>query len=228
MPKEGYFTKGALGFLTELQAHNTRDWFQANKERFEGQVRDPFLRLIADLAPGLKKIAPGFVADPSTNGGSMMRIYRDIRFSKDKSPYKTYVAAHFWHAKGREGAAPAFYVHIEPGASVIGGGIWRPEPSALKKIRNHIVADPDAWRKATSGQALGSACAMGGESLRRPPPGYDLSHPLIEDIKRKDFVISAPAKDSEVSGLSFKDVVLARLRSVTPFVQFLSRAVGLS
>jgi uncharacterized protein (TIGR02453 family) len=228
MSQDGYFNKGTLEFLTDLQAHNNRDWFQANKERFEAQVRDPFLRLIADLAPGLKKIAPGFVADPSANGGSMMRIYRDIRFSKDKSPYKTYVAAHFWHAKGKEGAAPAFYLHIEPGASVIGGGIWRPEPGALKKIRKRIVADSDAWRKATSGQALGSSCTMGGESLRRPPPGYDPGHALIEDIKRKDFVISAPVKDSEVSGLGFKDVVLARLRSVTPFVQFLSKAVGLS
>ncbi len=225
---DGYFTKGTLEFLSELKAHNDRDWFQANKERFARQAREPLLRLIGDLAPGLRKIAPDFVADPSSNGGSMMRIYRDIRFSKDKSPYKTHLAAHFWHARGKEDAAPAFYVHITPGASVIGGGIWRPEPRALKKIRDRIVADPNAWRRATSGQALSGTCAMGGESLRRAPLGYDPGHPLIEDIKRKDFVISGAVKDSEVLGRNFKDVVLDRLRSAVPFVQFLSKAVGLS
>src|SRR5712691_7865163 len=138
MSGEAYLTRGAFEFLKELRAHNNRDWFQAHKEQYEKQVREPFLRLIADLAPGLKKIDSSFVADPSPNGGSMMRIYRDIRFSKDKSPYKTYVAAHFWQAKGKEGTAPAYYLHLEPGASSIGGGIWQPEPSALKRIRDEI------------------------------------------------------------------------------------------
>jgi uncharacterized protein (TIGR02453 family) len=126
------------------------------------------------------------------------------------------------------GCHAAFYVHIEPVASVIGGGIWRPESRALKKIRDRIVADSNTWRKVTSGKALGATCAMGGESLRRAPRGYDPSHPLIEDIKRKDFAISGAVKDGEVYGRGFKDVVLDRLRSATPFVQFLSKAVGLS
>src|SRR5262249_37049220 len=189
MSKNGYFTKGALRFPTELRAHNSRDWFQANKDRFESQVRDPFLRLIADLAPSLKKIAPGFIVDPSANGGSMMRIYRDIRFSKDKSPYKTYAPAHFWHAMGKDGAAPAYYLHLEPANSVIGGGIWQPEPKALKKIRNKIARDPKGWGRAITGGALGSTCRMAGESLKRPPAGYDPAHPFIDDIKRKDFAL---------------------------------------
>src|SRR6266853_2098955 len=200
MSGEAYLTRGAFEFLKELRAHNNRDWFQANKERYEEQVREPFLRLIADLAPGLKKANSSFVADPSPNGGSMMRIYRDIRFSKDKSPYKTFAAGHFWHAKREGGAAPAYYLRIEPGASVIGGGIWQPEPKALKRIRDRIVSDEKTWRRVTSGQGLGSACAMAGESLRRPPAGYDANHPLIEDIKRKDFAISWPLADSVVCG----------------------------
>ncbi len=228
MSAESYFSKRALEFLTELKAHNERDWFQANKERYERQLREPFLRLIADLAPGLKKIAPDFVADPNPNRGSMMRIYRDIRFSNDKSPYKTHVAAHFWHAKGKMGATPAFYLRLEPGASVIGGGIWQPEPRALKKIRDRIASDSKTWRTVTSEQELGSGCAMSGESLRRPPPGFDASHPLIEDIKRKDFAVSVPLTDSEVCSQDFKAAVLARLRTTAPFVQFLSKAVGLS
>ena len=136
-----YFTKDLLGFLSDLAAHNNREWFQANKERYEQSVRDPFLQLVADLQPRLKKISPHFVADPRPVGGSMMRIYRDTRFSKDKTPYKTGVMAHFWHAKGKEGATPAFYLRLRPGESAAGGGIWHPEPDALKRIRNAIVAD---------------------------------------------------------------------------------------
>src|SRR5215468_10360212 len=96
----GYFGPGLFRFLRDLKTHNERSWFEANKRRYKAEVQAPFLRLIADLAPALKAIGGGFIADPSPNGGSMMRIYRDIRFSKDKSPYKTSVGAHFWHEKG--------------------------------------------------------------------------------------------------------------------------------
>ena len=228
MNDAGYFTRETFSFLKELREHNDRDWFQANKERYEKQVRGPFLRLIADLAPGLKKINSRYVADPSPNGGSMMRIYRDTRFSKDKSPYKTFVAAHFWHAKGKEAAAPVFYFHLAPGESVVGGGIWQPEPKALKRIRDKIAGDPKWWGRATTGGALGSTCRMAGESLKRPPAGYDPAHPFIDDIKRKDFAISTRLTDQEVTGDDFRDLVLQRLRATAPFVQFLSNAVGLS
>ena len=134
MSAEGYFTRGALEFFSELHAHNNREWFLANKGRYEQEVQQPFLRLIADLAPTLKKIAPGFLADPRPNGGSMMRIYRDIRFSKDKSPYKTYAAAHFWTKRGKHETGPAFYLRLEPRGSVLGGGIWQPDPKALRRF----------------------------------------------------------------------------------------------
>jgi len=223
-----YFGPDLLRFLKELKLHNDRDWFLANQRRYENDVRAPFLRLIADLAPGLKKISPNFIADPSPNRGSLMRIYRDIRFSKDKSPYKTYAAAHFWHAKGKAGAAPAYYLHLEPGNSVIGGGIWQPEPKALKKIRDKIAGDPKRWGRATTGGALGSTCRMAAGSLKRPPAGYEPAHPFIDDIKRKDFAISTPMTDQEITGDDFLDLVLQRLRATAPFVQFLSNAVGLS
>ena len=109
MDSERYFSRELFGFLRELRGHNKRDWFQKNKQRYEAHVRDPFLRFITDLGPGLHKINPHIVVNASPTGGSMMRIYRDIRFSKDKSPYKTSAAAHFWHEKGKEGATPAFY-----------------------------------------------------------------------------------------------------------------------
>jgi uncharacterized protein (TIGR02453 family) len=223
-----YFDREFFGFLKDLAAHNNRDWFESNRGRYEQSVRDPFLRLITDLQPPLRKINPQIVADPRPNGGSMMRIYRDIRFSKDKSPYKTSVAAHFWHAKGKDGATPAYYLHLAPGASLIGSGIWRPEPAALKGIRQAIVKQPKQWQEITSGRDFRSTCGLGGESLQRPPAGFDPNHPLIADIKRKDFVTSFKLTDKEVYADVFLDSVIENFRLTAPFVKFLSRAVGLS
>src|SRR6266849_4338954 len=208
MPADRYFTRELFKFLNELCTHNNRDWFQKNKGRYETDVRDPFLQFIADLVPGLHKINPHVVADPSPVRGSMMRIYRDIRFSKDKSPYKTSAAAHFWHEKGKEGATPAYYLHLEPGGSLIGAGIWRPEPGAQKKIRDAIVADSKRWQRVTSAADFRSSCGMAGESLKRPPAGYAAAHPLIEDIKRKDFASSSLLDDRQVCGPDFMKSVL--------------------
>jgi uncharacterized protein (TIGR02453 family) len=221
------FSPDLFRFLNELRAHNERDWFSANKERYEQSVRDPFLQLIADLGPRLKKISPHFVADPRPVGGSMMRIYRDTRFSKDKTPYKTAVAAHFWHQKGKEGATPAFHLRLEPGRSTVGGGIWQPEPGPLKKIRQAIADDARRWQKITSERQLGTGCGMMGESLKRPPPGFDANHPCIEDIKRKDFGISVPLADGRVAQAGFLDDVVDGLKAAAPFLEFLTRAVGL-
>jgi uncharacterized protein (TIGR02453 family) len=222
------FDRNLFVFLQELRKHNNREWFQSNKARYEKEVRDPFLQFIADLRPALKKINPYIVADPSIVGGSMMRIYRDIRFSKDKSPYKTFVAAHFWDARGKDGAAPAYYLHLASAESSIGSGIWRPEPNALNKIRKAIVSSSDKWKKITTGKDFRSTCGMAGESLQRPPAGFDPNHPLIEDIKRKDFVTSSPRlSDRDVCGKNFADLVLDYFRATAPFLRFLSEAVGL-
>jgi uncharacterized protein (TIGR02453 family) len=222
-----YFTPELFRFLTELEAHNERDWFQANKERYEKSARDPFLRLIADLGPKLKKISPHFVADASPTGGSMMRIYRDTRFSKDKTPYKTAMAAHFWHDKGKEGAMPAFHLRLQPGSSTVGAGIWHPEPGALKKIRKAIVDDSKTWAKVRADKRMGSGCGMIGESLKRPPPGFDAEHPFIEDIKRKDFGISLPLDDKRVAKGELMDDIVAGMKTAGPFLRFLSEAIGL-
>jgi len=227
MEQHGYFTADLFRFLEELRHHNERDWFQRNKERYEKAVRDPFLNFIADLRVPLKKINPHMIADPRPVGGSMMRIYRDIRFSPDKSLYKTFVAAHFWHSEGQDGAAPAYYLHLEPGRSLIGAGMWRPAAAALKKIRDAIVADGKRWRRVTSAAEFRSSCGMAGQSLKRPPAGYDPGHPLIEDIKRKDFATSSPLSDRQVCGPEFMDCVIEAFRTTGPFVQFLSEAVGL-
>src|SRR4051812_3733008 len=204
-----YFTPELFRFLRELAKHNNRDWFQANKERYERSVRDPFLQFVADLQPRLKKISPHLVADPRPVGGSMMRIHRDIRFAKDKTPYKTAVMAHFWHDKGKEGATPAFYLRLQPGESAAGGGIWHPEPGALKKIRQAIAGESKRWQRIKDGREFRSSCGLAGESLKRPPPGFDAGHPLIEDIKRKDFAVTAPLDDKRVTSASFMDDLMA-------------------
>ena len=227
MPPAPYFNNDLFKFLGALRANNNREWFLKNKNRYEEQVRDPLLRFITDLAPGLRKINRHIVVDPSPTKGSMMRIYRDTRFSKDKSPYKTSVSAHFWHAKGKEGASPAYYLHIEPSRSLIGAGIWRPEPRALKKIRDAIAADPQGWKRATSVSRLSSKWKIGGASLRRSPRGYDPHHPFIADIKRKDFTIGGSLSDKEVLTADFLKRTLADFKRIAPLLEYLSQAIGL-
>jgi uncharacterized protein (TIGR02453 family) len=224
---KAYFTRGLFEFLKDLSSHNNRDWFRANQERYEQHVRDPFLQLITDLGPDLKKINPRIVADPRPNRGSMMRIHRDIRFSKDKSPYKTFVAAHFWHEKGKEGAMPGFYLRLSPESSLIGGGVWHPETEAVRTIRDRIVSYPKDWQRVTADFRSRSGSKMAGESLQRPPAGYDPNHPLIEDLKRKDFTLFSPLTQRDVCGSGFPDLLLENFRSMNPFVEFLTKAIGL-
>jgi uncharacterized protein (TIGR02453 family) len=219
------FSGDFLRFLKDLKVHNNRDWFQENKERYEKNVRDPFLEFLTDLGPELKKIAPHYVVDARPVGGSMMRIHRDIRFSKDKSPYKTAIAAHFGRLKGEE-QAPAFFLRLTPGDSGIGGGLWQPEPPVLKKVRDAIVDQPKKWQKVTSDRELRSACGFVGESLKRPPPGYDPGHPFVEDLKRKDFAMTHALSDKEVTSATFLETAVEALRSTKPFLAFLAEAVG--
>lgn len=222
-----YFTPDALQFLRDLKTHNNKTWFDGNKARFESSLRDPFLRLLSDLRPKLHKVSPQFVVDERPNGGSLSRIYRDTRFSKDKSPYKTGLFAHFRHAKGKEGQTPGLYIHFEPGNVAVGGGIWQPDAKALAKIRGAIDGKRAAWARVTGGKTLGSHCSMIGSSLKRPPAGYPASHPFIEDLKRKDYALSFTLDDKRVATDGFLDDMVAGFKAVAPFVSFLSDAIGL-
>jgi uncharacterized protein (TIGR02453 family) len=228
MKADTYFTPDLFRFLRELKAHNERKWFEKNKERYLREARDPFLRLIGDLRPRLAAVSPHFVVDPSPVGGSMLRIYRDIRFSKDKSPYKTSIAAHFWHAHATEEARPAFYLHLEPHECLAGGGLWRPPAPGLKKIREAIVQHPAEWKKAVAGRSFQAGCGLMGESLKRPPAGFDPGHPFIHDIKRKDFATAVPIEESEVTGPDPLGRILDRFKSASPLIRFVTESLGLS
>ena len=227
MPRAARFTPELFRFLRELAANNRRDWFHANKERYEAHVRGPMLRFIADFAPLLRKISRSFVADPSPVGGSLFRIHRDIRFSKDKSPYKTAAAAHFRHAAARDVHAPGFYLHLSPGSVFMGVGLWHPDPPALAKVRSAIVAKPARWGSALAGGGFKARFALVGEALARPPRGFDPEHPLIEDLKRTDFVATASFSEKAACAPDFLARFAEASRLGTPLVRFLTEALEL-
>ncbi len=234
---ERHFDPGFFSFLKDLKANNTREWFHANKARYHAEVRDPAIRFIADFAPYLKEISPHFRADPRPVGGSLFRINRDIRFSKDKSPYKTAVGIQFRHDLGKDAHAPGFYLHLEPGTVFTGMGSWHPDGPTLRKIRERIVGAPDEWRavrKAIPGEGdfdsgpKGGPPRLGGDSLKRPPRGFDPEHPLVEDLKRKDFIASIVHDQKSATSPGFIETVADSFRAGGPLVAFLCRSVGAS
>src|SRR4029078_4024466 len=139
-----------FAFLEDLRANNDRDWFAANKHRYEEHVLEPALDFVAAFAPYLETISPRFLADARPSGGSLFRIYRDTRFSKDKSPYKTNVGIHFRHERAKDAHAPGFYLHLGPDEVFAGGGVWHPDTQAATRVREASVAVPDRAQTLTS------------------------------------------------------------------------------
>jgi uncharacterized protein (TIGR02453 family) len=221
-----YFTPGFFEFFEELSRNNNREWFLKNKQRYETTVRAPMLAFIADFAPRLRKISANFVADPSPTRGSMMRIYRNLRFSRDKTPYKTNAAAAFHHRGASHFGAPSFYLSLSPAEAFAGVGVWHPEPDAVRKVRDAIVAHPVNWKKAVNDRRFLARYELMGDVLSRPPKGYDPAHPLIDDLKRKDFVAGTQFTRSEVCSPKFLDLFTATCATAAPFTRFLTEALG--
>ena len=214
--------------MREFARNNNREWFTANKARWEAIVRDPFLHLIGDLAAPLTKISKQYRADARPHGGSMFRIYRDTRFSGDKTPYKTWLGARLFHERSKQVPAPSFYMHVQPGDSFVGGGLWHPEPPTLTRVREFLVDNPAAWKKAVHNARFRASFTIGGESLTRPPRGYDPGHELIEDIKRKDFAAWRGFDDKTVCSAELRDVVVEGFEGVTQMLEYLCAALGLA
>jgi uncharacterized protein (TIGR02453 family) len=220
------FTPELFAFLNDLRRNNDREWFKANRRRYEEAVQEPALEFIADFAPYLREISPHFRADARPSGGSLFRIYRDTRFSKDKSPYKTNTGVHFRHDLGKDAHAPGFYLHLAPGEIFAGMGIWHPDSATLGKIRDAIADDPDRWISVTRKPPFANVYRLGGDSLKRAPAGYDPHDPLIEDLKRKDFVGYAMLDEKTVTKKGFVEEYARISRAGAPFVEFLCGAVG--
>ncbi len=220
-----YFTPALFDFLRELRENNTREWFQGHRVRYEVDVRQPAMRFIAEFAPHLRKISPHFLADPRPVGGSMFRIYRDVRFSRDKSPYKTHVGIQFRHAAGKDAHAPAFYLHLEPHNVLVAAGVWRPDRKELAKIRDAIVEHADEWQKITHTPGFTENFSLSADRLKRPPRGYDPDHPLIEDLKLKSFTAHVQLSEPDVCTPDFMEHFARLCHSLAPLVRFLTQAL---
>ena len=217
-----FITPELFRFLGELRDHNERGWFEANKPRYLSLVRDPVLVFVEAVGPDLVAISPHIVADPRPSGGSLLRIYRDTRFSRDKTPYKTNVGLRFPHGAGKDIHGPGYYLHLAPGEVFMGAGMWHPEPDALHAVREAIVKDPRGWKRAQR-----SPLTHGDESMRRAPRGFDPDHPLVEDLKRTSFTVGRRFTEKQACSPSFPGLFVSACRQEAPLMKFLAKALGL-
>jgi uncharacterized protein (TIGR02453 family) len=223
-----HFTPELFAFLRDLADNNDRVWFKANQDRFEITVRQPALDFITDFGERLNDISGHFVADSRTVGGSLFRIQRDTRFSKDKTPYKLNTGMHFRHEVAKDAHAPGYYVNLEPRNCYMGVGLWRPESRVAYAIRHHIDENPEDWAGAVGDKAFLEVFDLAGDSLVRPPKGFDADHPLIDDLRRKDFIGTSALKQASVTSGDFIDTFEDYCRRATPFMRFLCDAVGVA
>jgi uncharacterized protein (TIGR02453 family) len=215
------FTRRTLAFLRALERHNDRDWFRARKEQYETHVRGPMIRLLAQLGADFRSFAPELIADPRV---SLYRIYRDTRFSDDKRPLKTHIAAHF-PARGfarNEGAG--LYLEIAPGWVWIGGGIYMPSSVDLRSIRAHVASQyRQLHRVVTSPAFRRTVGRLEGEQLSRVPVGYPKEHPAADYLRFKQF-LAGREYEAELAcdDRRFYPEVLTVFRAVAPLVRFLN------
>lgn len=181
------FSQESFSFLSLLASNNEREWFKSHQAQYEDEVRTPALKFIEAMQPHILSLSPRLTAVSKKVGGSLMRPQRDARFSKDKTPYKTNVGIQFRHFQGKDVHAPGLYLHIANEGCFLGAGIWHPDSKALNQIRTCLDENPNAYKKAQA-QLRAAGFEMEGDSLVRPPRGYDKDHPMLEELKRKDFI----------------------------------------
>jgi uncharacterized protein (TIGR02453 family) len=218
-----YFTPKFFTFLRSLKRHNDRAWFADHRQRYLEDVEAPMLQFINDFGPRLRQISRAYVADPRRAGGSMFRIYRDTRFSEDKSPFKTWAAARFAHElRKKVESVPAFYVHLGPDERIGGGGVYHVDMPALTRIRHYMVDAPARWAAVRR-----TGVVIEGEMLTRAPAGFDASHRFIEDLKRKDLYTMTEFTEREVVAGDFLDRYTGACERAAPLLEFLTKALGL-
>jgi uncharacterized protein (TIGR02453 family) len=221
------FPEEFFHFFTSLQNNNNREWFQANKARYQETVVNPITEFIVAIAPRLKKISRHYVADPRPNGGSMFRIYRDTRFSRDKTPYKTHAGVQFRHEAGKDAHAPGFYLHLATDRLFFGGGVWNPAGPQLNRIRDYIADNARAWARISNSARVREVGGIRGDSLKRPPRGYSAEHVHIEDLKRKSFYVMTDAPPEDALRPEFLDQVVEGFRRAAPLNRFIAGALDL-
>lgn len=212
-------------FLKELKRNNERDWFAENKARYEQDVRDPAVELVRQIEKPLSRTAPMLRAIPKGHGGSVMRIYKDTRFSKDKTPYKTNVGISFRHEADKNIHAPGVYIHLDPDECFIGAGCWRPQSKTLAAIRASIDEDPKVWIRARDNKPFRTLFDLAGESLKTSPRDYPRDHPMIEDLRRIDFIAVAPVTQAQMTSDEIVSIVIDHVKKARPLMRFLCNAI---
>lgn len=217
--------KSLFKFLRQLTKNNNRDWFNEHKSDYENNVRDPAVELVRQLQKPLARSAPMLHVSPKAHNGSVLRIYRDTRFSKNKDPYKTNVGISFRHQAGKDIHAPGVYVHLEPKECFIGAGTWHPAGQVLSAIRTSIADDSKTWKRARDNKAFREHFDFVGESLKTSPRDFPKDHPMIEDLRRKDFIAIAPITEAEMTGDGIVELIMDRVKKAKPLMQFLCDAI---
>jgi uncharacterized protein (TIGR02453 family) len=223
------FTPAALKFLRGLAKNNNKQWFEEHRAEYENEVREPMRDLIGEMNAKLASFAPEIGGDPKR---SMFRINRDIRFSKDKSPYKTHAACWFHHRRATskvgteaDAGSAGFYFHLEPGRSMVGAGLWMPPRPQLNKLRDAIAEDPAGFDRVVRG--LKKFGGLDDESmLTRMPRGFSAEHPAATWLRYQSFTSGRLLEDAQVTGPKLPALLARDFESLLPLVRFLNRAVG--
>lgn len=225
MTSQPIIPKSLFQFLRKLAKNNDREWFAEHKSEYEDQVRDPAVELITQLQKPLAKSAPMLHVVAKAHNGSLMRIYRDTRFSKNKDPYKTNVGISFRHQAGKDVHAPGVYIHFDAKECFVGAGCWRPESSVLASIRESIDRDAKSWKRTRDNKTFREHFQLVGESLKTAPRDYPKDHPMIDDLRRKDFIAIAPLSEAEVTSAELVKLILDRIKRAKPLMKFLCDAI---
>jgi uncharacterized protein (TIGR02453 family) len=222
-PFEG-FPKEAIIFFKNLKRHNDREWFEQHKHEYEEYAKLPMQSFIASLQPHFSSFAPEFELNPKK---AIFRIYRDIRFSNDKTPYKTHIAAHFvLRGKERGLVGSGYYFHIEPGEVFIGGGIYMPDSDQLKKIRSALADHGEDFLAVVGSRAFKKRFGeIKGNSLQRIPKGYDESHPMAQWLKLKQFFVGISLPESACYKESLVETIASICKDATPLIRYLNQAL---
>jgi uncharacterized protein (TIGR02453 family) len=214
------FPKEGLAFLRELKKNNSREWFQPRKEQYETLVRAPMIALIEALNRDMRGFAPEHVDEPKK---VIYRLYRDTRFSNDKTPYKTHIAAVFPRRGQDRHSGAGFYFAVSPEHLDIGGGVYMPQPAALYAIRERIAANPAAFRKLIAAAPVKKLLGtLDGEQLKRVPKGFDPDHPAADLLRYKQFLLFTRLDGSIAATPGVFREVRDRLKAITPFCNFLN------
>ena len=214
------FTQKTLTFLRQLACHNDREWFREHRDDYERHVRGPMIGLVEQLATDLPAIAPDLVASPKT---SIYRIYRDTRFSPNKAPFKTHVAAIFPHRTLPKHEGAGLYVHVAADQVFVGGGLYRPQSRQLHRLREHVAANSERLRTLTGAPAFRrNFGALSGERLKRIPRGFPADHPAGDLLRLKQFLAGCERPPEFATGLRFYPSLLRLFTHLAPLIDFLN------